>query len=142
MLEIVSFTLGPAQTNAYLVADSETRDAAVIDPASRHDLQISDARLGIGPAVGLDESDHDVDAFASERVRIFDHRVGLADAWRGANVDAETGTLSLLQLRQRLLARGAALLQHGSMLTREGGAKRPSLRTLYDFLPYELFTDF
>jgi hydroxyacylglutathione hydrolase len=33
MLEIVLFTLGPAQTNAYLVADSETRDAAVIDPA-------------------------------------------------------------------------------------------------------------
>jgi len=33
MLEIISFTLGPAQTNAYLVADSETRDAAVIDPA-------------------------------------------------------------------------------------------------------------
>ncbi len=33
MLEIVSFTLGPVQTNAYLVADSETRDAAVIDPA-------------------------------------------------------------------------------------------------------------
>lgn len=33
MLEIVSFTLGPAQTNAYLVADSETKDAAVIDPS-------------------------------------------------------------------------------------------------------------
>jgi glyoxylase-like metal-dependent hydrolase (beta-lactamase superfamily II) len=33
MLEIVSFTLGPAHTNAYLVADSETHDAAVIDPA-------------------------------------------------------------------------------------------------------------
>jgi hydroxyacylglutathione hydrolase len=33
MLEIVSFTLGPAQTNAYLVADSDTADAAVIDPA-------------------------------------------------------------------------------------------------------------
>ena len=33
MLEVVSFTLGPAQTNAYLVADSETRDAAVIDPS-------------------------------------------------------------------------------------------------------------
>ena len=33
MLEIVSFTLGPVQTNAYLVADSETRDAAVIDPS-------------------------------------------------------------------------------------------------------------
>ena len=33
MLEIVSFILGPAQTNAYLVADSETKEAAVIDPA-------------------------------------------------------------------------------------------------------------
>jgi glyoxylase-like metal-dependent hydrolase (beta-lactamase superfamily II) len=33
MLEIVSFTLGPAQTNAYLVADPQTREAAVIDPA-------------------------------------------------------------------------------------------------------------
>ena len=33
MLEMVSFTLGPAQTNAYLVADPETKEAAVIDPA-------------------------------------------------------------------------------------------------------------
>jgi len=33
MLEIVPFTLGPAVTNAYLVADSETKEAAVIDPA-------------------------------------------------------------------------------------------------------------
>jgi hydroxyacylglutathione hydrolase len=33
MLEIVSFTLGPAQTNAYLIADTETKEAAVIDPA-------------------------------------------------------------------------------------------------------------
>src|SRR6185436_14469422 len=33
MLEIVPFTLGPAVTNAYLVADSETKDAVVIDPA-------------------------------------------------------------------------------------------------------------
>lgn len=33
MLEIVSFTLGPVQTNAYLVADPVTKEAAVIDPA-------------------------------------------------------------------------------------------------------------
>jgi glyoxylase-like metal-dependent hydrolase (beta-lactamase superfamily II) len=33
MLEIVSFTLGPAQTNAYLIADSETKEAAIIDPS-------------------------------------------------------------------------------------------------------------
>jgi glyoxylase-like metal-dependent hydrolase (beta-lactamase superfamily II) len=33
MLEIVQFTLGPASTNAYLVADPETKEAAVIDPS-------------------------------------------------------------------------------------------------------------
>ena len=33
MLEIIPFTLGPAQTNAYLVADSVTKEAVVIDPA-------------------------------------------------------------------------------------------------------------
>ncbi len=33
MLEIVSFTLGPAQTNAYLVADPEIKEAVVIDPS-------------------------------------------------------------------------------------------------------------
>lgn len=33
MLEIIPFTLGPAQTNAYLIADPDTRDAAVIDPS-------------------------------------------------------------------------------------------------------------
>ncbi|MEW6030840.1 MAG: MBL fold metallo-hydrolase [Chloroflexota bacterium] len=44
MLEIVTFTLGPAQTNAYLIADSETRDAAVIDPAWDGKLILSEAR--------------------------------------------------------------------------------------------------
>lgn len=33
MLKIVTFTLGPAMTNAYLIADPETSEAAVIDPA-------------------------------------------------------------------------------------------------------------
>ncbi|MBL8062183.1 MAG: MBL fold metallo-hydrolase [Anaerolineales bacterium] len=33
MLEIVPFTLGPASTNAYLVADPETKEAVVIDPS-------------------------------------------------------------------------------------------------------------
>jgi len=33
MLDIVTFTLGPAFTNAYLIADPETKEAAVIDPA-------------------------------------------------------------------------------------------------------------
>jgi len=33
MLEILPFTLGPVATNAYLVADPVTKEAAVIDPA-------------------------------------------------------------------------------------------------------------
>ncbi|MEW6093943.1 MAG: MBL fold metallo-hydrolase [Chloroflexota bacterium] len=33
MLEIIRFVLGPVATNAYLIADTDTSDAAVIDPA-------------------------------------------------------------------------------------------------------------
>jgi len=33
MLEIIKLTLGPVATNAYLIADPETKEAAVIDPA-------------------------------------------------------------------------------------------------------------
>lgn len=34
MLSIVTLTLGPVQTNAYLIADDATKAAAVIDPAA------------------------------------------------------------------------------------------------------------
>ncbi len=44
MLEIISFTLGPAQTNAYLVADPETKEAAVIDPAWDGHLILAEAQ--------------------------------------------------------------------------------------------------
>jgi len=44
MLEIVTFTLGPAMTNAYLVADSETKEAAVIDPAWDGEVILAEAQ--------------------------------------------------------------------------------------------------
>jgi len=44
MLEIVTFTLGPAMTNAYLVADSETKEAAVLDPAWDGHLILAEAQ--------------------------------------------------------------------------------------------------
>ncbi len=44
MLEILAFTLGPVQTNAYLVADSKTGDAAVIDPAWDGPILLAEAR--------------------------------------------------------------------------------------------------
>jgi glyoxylase-like metal-dependent hydrolase (beta-lactamase superfamily II) len=43
-LEIKPFTLGPAQTNAYLVADLASRAAAVIDPSWDGDLILSEAQ--------------------------------------------------------------------------------------------------
>jgi len=44
MLEIAAFTLGPAMTNAYLVSDSETKEAAVIDPAWDGKVILAEAR--------------------------------------------------------------------------------------------------
>jgi len=43
-LEIVPFTLGPVLTNAYLVADPETGEAAVIDPAWDGAVILAEAR--------------------------------------------------------------------------------------------------
>lgn len=43
-LEIVSFTLGPAMTNAYLVADPGSGEAAVIDPAWDGEAILQEAR--------------------------------------------------------------------------------------------------
>ena len=43
MLSIVSFTLGPVVTNAYLVADPDTREAVVIDPADEGKRIVAEA---------------------------------------------------------------------------------------------------
>ncbi len=45
MLEIVSFTLGPAQTNSYLAADPETKEAVVIDPSWDGHIILKAARV-------------------------------------------------------------------------------------------------
>ena len=44
MLEIITFTLGPVMTNAYLIGDVETNEAAVIDPADEGRIIISEAK--------------------------------------------------------------------------------------------------
>ena len=43
MLEIVTFTLGPVMTNAYLVADPETGEAVVVDPADEGRVIVNEA---------------------------------------------------------------------------------------------------
>ena len=73
------------------------RHAAVLDRAQRHDLEIFHLRLGVRAAVGLDDADDDVEAAGAERVRLLQHRVGLADARRRADVDAQAGAVLFLQ---------------------------------------------
>lgn len=43
MLEIISYVLGPVQTNAFLVGDTESGDAIVVDPAWDGDLFFNEA---------------------------------------------------------------------------------------------------
>ena len=44
MLEIIPFVLGPVATNAYMIADADTGEAAVIDPAWDGQLIAAEAR--------------------------------------------------------------------------------------------------
>src|ERR1035437_175632 len=44
MLEIVTLTLGPLATNTFLIANSDTREAAVIDPAWDGQLIVAEAK--------------------------------------------------------------------------------------------------
>lgn len=43
-LDILTYTLGPAETNAYLVGDPLSKSAVVIDPAWNGDLLLSEAK--------------------------------------------------------------------------------------------------
>jgi glyoxylase-like metal-dependent hydrolase (beta-lactamase superfamily II) len=43
MLEIVKFELGPVMTNVYLIADPQTGEAAVIDPAAEGEVIVAEA---------------------------------------------------------------------------------------------------
>jgi len=44
MLQVVALTLGPVETNAYLIADPQSGDAAVIDPAWDGHLIVAEAQ--------------------------------------------------------------------------------------------------
>jgi len=43
MLSIVTFVLGPVQTNTYLIADEQGGEAAVIDPSDQGELIVAEA---------------------------------------------------------------------------------------------------
>ena len=62
-------------------------------------LEVTELLLGEDPAVGLDEADHDVGAAVGRRYALVEHRVGLADARSGAEVDAERARAPCAQSR-------------------------------------------
>ena len=99
-------------------------------------------RLGVGSPVRLDEADDDVHALASKCVRVLEHRVGLADARRGADVDPQSRALLGVDLREHLFGRSGDSFGHRLMLARD---RRPA-DVLYGLFMtfvarYELFMD-
>ena len=93
-------------------------DPAIVDLPAWNDLQVADLRFGLRAPVRLDVPNDDVDAVTPKCVRVLDHRVGLADARCGADVDAETGSLIRLDLGEHLFASRSASILHGFILAR------------------------
>ncbi len=89
-----------------------------VDLRARQDLEALQQRLGFLAAVGLEEADDDVLAFAAQRPRRGQHRVGLADAGRGAEIDAQAAALRArllrLDLREQLVGIGRSSSSAGS----------------------------
>ena len=73
---------------------------AVLDLPARHDLQVADLRRRLGAPVRLDEADDDVLAVVAAAAPLVQHRVGLADARRGAEVDAQLSAGHHVRLRR------------------------------------------
>jgi hypothetical protein len=86
------------------------RDAAVLEPHRRQDLEPFEQRFGLGSAVQLDVADDHVDAVVALAPRRFEHRVALADAGRRAEKNAQPAALRArlveLDLREQLVGIG------------------------------------
>jgi hypothetical protein len=100
------------------------RLALVGDGAAGKDLEVADAFGSLGAAVGLHESDDDVDALLAEGMRVLEHLVRLADAGRVPDVDLELSAAGLLEKPQEDVRRSAPglLLRHDDDSKGEPGA--------------------
>ncbi len=65
-------------------------------PLARDDLEALQQRLRLHPAMGLDRTDHDIDARLQLGVGVLQHLIGLADAGGGADKDLEPAGLIVL----------------------------------------------
>ena len=84
------------------------------EPAARDGLEVTALLLGVDPAVGLHETDHDVDAASSCPPTFAEHRVRLADSGRGAEVDAQRPPSGAGRRRARRHRRDASRLHRAA----------------------------
>ena len=75
---------------------------------ARQDFEALRQRFGFGARMGLDQADDDVDAFLAQQPGALQHRVGLADARRGAEEHQQLAALALLGQRQQRVRVGSA----------------------------------
>ena len=94
----------------------------VIEPFARQHFKAGQQRLGLGPAVGFDHADDDIDARFQLGMRALQHLVGLADPGSGADEDLQLAGLIVVtprRLQQRIrrgsLFRVEALICHKAL---------------------------
>ena len=86
------------------------RPAMVLDLPTRQDFKPMNERARLGAAVGLDQADNDVNAFVLEAARVLQHRVGLADAGRGAEEHLQPAHSLPPERRQKRVRIGASIV--------------------------------
>ena len=74
-------------------------------------LEVADLLGGAGPTVGLHEPDDDVGAALAAAAALVEHGEGLADAWGGAEVDAQCSSGHALSLPLLGLGEGEVELE-------------------------------
>ena len=88
-------------------------DAAVFDPSAGNDVEPVEQLGRLRPAVGLDETDHEVRPASGAAVSLFQHPIRLADARSHPEVDAQPAALVLTargaDAREHLLGRRATV---------------------------------
>ena len=88
--------------------------AAILDVARRDGLDAGEQVCGLLAAVRLDDRRHHIGAALPPTMRLPEHRVGLTDAGRRPQVDAQLTALLLVvaPIRQRLIGRTHMIIIH------------------------------
>ena len=104
-------------------------DTPILDRSAGNDLDIAHLGNCVGTPISLDEADDDIAPLTPRVVRIAQHRIGLADTWRGANVEPQARLMRALHACQHLFSGWASLGLHHCML--RAGRDRVTALTVF-----------